>query len=150
MISVTCPTAVETMALGRRLASLLRAGDVVLLSGSLGAGKTAFASGLAEGLGVDELVTSTSFVIEKRYEGLMPMVHVDVYRLGSSGEFEDLDLIDGAVDGVLVIEWGQAVAAGVPADHLVVEFEVADDGARTISLIPKGLWQARPLKELEL
>lgn len=150
MMNLTCPTAVETMALGRRLASLLRAGDVILLSGGLGAGKTAFTSGLAEGLGVVEPVTSPSFVIVRRYEGLLPLVHVDVYRLGSSGEFEDLDLIDDAADGVLVIEWGQVIAGGIPPDHLIVEFEVADDESRSISLVPKGSWRSRPLKELEL
>ena len=149
MIAIQCATPPETMALGRRLASMLRAGDVILLAGDLGSGKTAFVSGLAEGLGVEERVTSPSFVIVKRYDGLLPLVHVDVYRLGSSGEFEDLELIEEAEDGVLAIEWGHAVSSSVPADHLLIEFSVADDECRTLTIIPKGRWNSRPLKELQ-
>lgn len=150
MIELVCPTVAETMALGRRLASLLHSGDVILLSGDLGSGKTAFASGIAEGLGVEERVTSPSFVIVRTYTGLMPFTHVDVYRLQSSGEFEDLELVEDAADGVLVIEWGPAVAASVPRDHLLVTLEVAADDRREISLFPKGTWRSRPLQELQL
>lgn len=148
MFEVPCDTVVETMALGRRLAAFLRAGDVILLAGDLGSGKTIFTSGLAEGLGVQERVTSPSFVIVRTYEGLMPLTHVDVYRLSTSGEFEDIDVVEQAADGVLVIEWGQAVSALVPPDHLVVEFDVADDERRVLTLIPKGSWRSRPLREL--
>ena len=92
MTTVICPTEADTRAVGRRLASLLRAGDVVLLAGDLGAGKTVFASGIAEGLGVEGQVVSPSFVLVRRYTGLMSMVHADLYRIGSSGEIQDLDL----------------------------------------------------------
>ncbi len=150
MIEVLCSSVAETMALGRRLASLLHSGDVILLAGDLGSGKTAFASGIAEGLGVEERVTSPSFVIVRTYTGLIPFTHVDVYRLQSSGEFEDLELVEDAADGVLVIEWGPAVAASVPRDHLLVTLDVTADEQREISLFPKGSWRSRPLQELEL
>ncbi|MBT8200954.1 MAG: tRNA (adenosine(37)-N6)-threonylcarbamoyltransferase complex ATPase subunit type 1 TsaE [Acidimicrobiia bacterium] len=150
MIEVLCSSVAETMALGRRLASLLHVGDVILLSGDLGSGKTAFASGIAEGLGVEERVTSPSFVIVRTYTGLIPFTHVDVYRLQSSGEFEDLELVEDAADGVLVIEWGPAVVASVPRDHLLVTLDVTLEEQREISLFPKGSWRGRPLRELQL
>jgi len=143
-----CPAEADTRALGRRLASLLRAGDVVLLAGDLGAGKTVFASGIAEGLGVAEAVVSPSFILARRYEGLMGLVHADLYRLGSSSEVEDLDLIEAARDGVLVVEWGEAAARCFPDDHLLVRLEADDTGARTVTLVGRGSWQERPLQEV--
>ena len=140
---------VETRALGRRMASFLRPGDVLILRGELGAGKTAFASGLAEGLGISELVTSPSFVLVRRYGGgFIPLVHADVYRLSSLAEFEDLGAFEEAKDAVLAIEWGDAVGAGIPDDHLVVHIEVVDDSHRRIHLVPHGAWVERPLEEL--
>ncbi|NND13835.1 MAG: hypothetical protein HKO10_07715, partial [Acidimicrobiia bacterium] len=84
------------------------------------------------------------------YTGLIPFTHVDVYRLQSSGEFEDLELVEDAADGVLVIEWGPAVVASVPRDHLLVTLDVTLDEQREISLFPKGSWRGRPLRELQL
>jgi len=147
-LTLFCPTEADTRALGRRLASLLRAGDVVLLAGDLGAGKTVFASGIAEGLGVAERVVSPSFVLARRYEGLIGLVHADLYRVGSSAEVEDLDLLDAAADGVLVVEWGEAAARCFPDDHLLVRLEVDEEGARTITLHRRGSWQGRPLEEV--
>lgn len=138
----------ETMAVGRRLAALLRPGDIILLTGRLGSGKTLFAAGLAEGLGVDELVTSPSFVLVNSYRGFMPFTHADVYRLGSSAEFDDLELPAEAADGVLAIEWGDAIAARVPPDHLVVRIDIIEGDRRRILLSPMGSWAARPLREL--
>lgn len=143
-----CPGEADTRALGRRLASLLRAGDVVLLAGDLGAGKTVFASGIAEGLGVAEPVVSPSFVLARRYEGLMGLVHADLYRLGSSAEVDDLDLVEAAVDGVLVVEWGEAAAGCFPEDQLLVRLEANDTGARTVTLVGRGSWRERPLEEV--
>lgn len=147
-ITLLCPTEADTRALGRRLASLLRAGDVVLLAGDLGAGKTVFASGIAEGLGVADQVVSPSFVLARRYEGLMGLVHADLYRLGSSAEVEDLDLIESAADGVLVVEWGEAAARCFPEDHLLVRLEADETGARMVTLVRRGSWQQRPLEEV--
>ena len=94
----------DTRAIGRRLSGLLQAGDVVVLCGSLGAGKTAFVGGVADGLGIDEQVTSPSFVLMKKYvSGFIPLVHVDVYRVGSLGEFDDLDVFEESRKSVLIV-----------------------------------------------
>jgi tRNA threonylcarbamoyladenosine biosynthesis protein TsaE len=147
-VAVACAAEADTRAVGRRLASLLRAGDVVLLSGELGAGKTVFASGVAEGLGVETPVVSPSFVLVRRYEGLMTLVHADLYRVGSSGEIEDLDLASDAADGVLVVEWGDVSEQSFGEDHLMVRITQDDDGVRTVALEPHGSWRSRPLGEV--
>ncbi|MEZ5174654.1 MAG: tRNA (adenosine(37)-N6)-threonylcarbamoyltransferase complex ATPase subunit type 1 TsaE [Acidimicrobiia bacterium] len=135
----------ETMALGRKLAPLLTAGDVVVLSGRLGCGKTLFVAGIAEGLGITKPVTSPTFLIARTYdEGFLPMIHVDVYRLGSISEFEDLALVDRGYRGVIVIEWGEAVAEVLPSSRLTVAFEMEGD-QRTISFVPAGTWCDRDL-----
>jgi len=146
--TVTCPTAADTRSVGRRLASLLRAGDIVLLAGDLGAGKTVFASGIAEGLGVEDPVVSPSFVLVRRYTGLMSMIHADLYRLGSSGELEDLDLASDAAEGVLVVEWGDVSEQSFGDDLLMVRITLDDSGVRTLELQPRGVWTARPLVEV--
>ncbi len=148
MIEVPTNNPAETLALGRRLAAMLRAGDVVLLAGKLGAGKTLLASGIGEGLGVEEQLTSPSFILARSHEGFMPVVHADVYRLGSSAEFEDLDLPEQARDGVLLIEWGDVVAQGVPESHLLVEIDIAGESERVFRFLPSGSWSTRPLGEL--
>lgn len=149
VISVATTSVADTRTVGRRLAGLLRPGDVILLVGELGSGKTALVSGLAEGLGVSELVTSPTFVIVKRYaDGFIPLVHVDTYRLSTTGEFEDLDLLPTNADAVVAIEWGDSVVALVPDDHLKVALTVDDDGRRTIRFAPAGAWTERPLEEL--
>lgn len=146
MIEVRCPTPEDTEALGSRIASHLRPGDVVVLAGGLGAGKTLLARGIATGLGVDEPVVSPSFVLVRQYRsGFMPVVHVDVYRLESMHEFEDLDALELAEDGLLVIEWGEAVEPVLPPDHLRIEFEVEDDETRILRFVGEGNWSTRDL-----
>jgi tRNA threonylcarbamoyladenosine biosynthesis protein TsaE len=150
MIEFTCPTATDTRAAAGRLASLCRAGDVIVLVGRLGAGKTAFVGGLADGLGVDERVVSPSFVLMRRYDsGFVPLIHVDVYRVGSMLEFEDLEVLELGRDGVVVIEWGDAVGPELPPDRLRVEIDVHEDESRTIRLIPLGRWSERPLEQVK-
>ena len=148
MTTVICPTEAETRAVGRRLASMLRAGDIVLLAGDLGAGKTVFVSGVAEGLGVDDPVVSPSFVLVRRYRGLMEMIHADLYRVGSSGEIEDLDLISDAAEGVLMVEWGDVSEQSFGEDHLMIRITSDEEGARTLSLEPHGSWASRPIGEV--
>ena len=148
-VEIDSRSEVETRAAGRRLASLLRPGDVLLLAGELGAGKTAFAAGLAEGLGVVQAVVSPSFVLVRRYPGgFIPLVHADVYRAGSLNEVEDLDLFEEARDGVLVVEWGNVVASAMPDDYLRIEFEVTGPQERLLRFVPQGSWTERPLEEL--
>lgn len=121
-LQVETRSAAETHAVAAAVAGVVRAGDVLLLSGDLGAGKTVFARGLAEGLDVDDQVVSPTFTIVREYAGRLPLVHVDVYRLESVRELEDLGL-DEIVreDAVAVIEWGDSVAALFP-EWLEVRF----------------------------
>jgi len=139
----------ETMSLGRKFAALLTAGDVVALSGRLGAGKTLFVSGVANGLGISARITSPTFLIEKIYrDGFLPLIHADVYRLGSVGEFEDLELADEGRDGAVLIEWGDAIADSLPPDHLVIHFEIEGED-RLIGFQPHGTWSKRDLGALD-
>lgn len=149
MIALHCPTVVETRAAAARLASLCRPGDVIVLSGGLGVGKTTFVGGLADGLGVEEPITSPTFVLMRSYEsGFLPLVHVDVYRIGSTLEFDDLEVLELGRNGVVAIEWGDAVGAVLPDDRLAVDLAVADDGSRTVTLRPMGSWAERPIAEV--
>jgi tRNA threonylcarbamoyladenosine biosynthesis protein TsaE len=144
MIEVSCPGPEHTVALASRVASLVRPGDVIVLAGKLGAGKTLFAGGLASGLGVEEPVVSPTFVLVRQYlSGFLPFFHADIYRLNSFNEFEDLDVIEHARDGVLVVEWGDAIETTLPTDHLRVRIEVDDDDGRVVSLEPFGSWHER-------
>lgn len=146
MIEVRCPTEADTRAVARRLAASVRPGDIILLAGGLGVGKTLFTAGLAAGLGIDEPVVSPSFVLVRQYRtGFLPMVHVDVYRLASLNEFDDLEVLDLAADGVAVIEWGDALEGAIPDDHLRIEFIVEPDSTRVLRLVPGGTWADRDL-----
>ena len=123
---VTCRSSEETRAVGRAIGALLEPGDVVLLDGQLGAGKTVFAKGVAEGLGVEDTVVSPTFTLAREYRGRLRLLHVDVYRLDQVQEFLDLGLEDLAGDdAVTVVEWGEAVAAELPVEHLEVRLAMA-------------------------
>jgi tRNA threonylcarbamoyladenosine biosynthesis protein TsaE len=149
MIEIHCPTESDTRAVARKLAACLAPGDVVVLAGGLGAGKTLFTSGVAAGLGIDEPVVSPSFVLVRRYDsGFLPLVHVDVYRLSSANEFDDLDVFGMASDGVLVIEWGDAVESLLPREHLRVMFEVGSDESRDLRIVGTSAWAERGLEGL--
>lgn len=109
--------------LGRRVARLLQAGDLVVLTGDLGAGKTTFTQGLGEGLGVRGQVTSPTFVIARVHPSTVggpPLVHVDAYRLGSIEEVDDLDLDASLAESVTVVEWGEGLVEDLSTDRLEV------------------------------
>lgn len=145
-MEIRCPTEADTAAVARKLAATLRPGDLILLAGGLGVGKTLFTTGLASGLGIEEQVLSPSFVLVRHYRsGFLPLVHVDVYRLGTANEFDDLEVLDLGVDGVVVIEWGDALEAELPEDHLRIDFVVEEDGTRVLRLLPSGTWAERDL-----
>ena len=136
----------ETRRAAAALAELLAPGDVVNLTGDLGAGKTAFVQGAAKALGVEGPVVSPTFVLVREYRGQMPIYHVDVYRLERLQEVHDLgfeDLLDPT--GVVFVEWGDAVEAMLPDSHLRVELATAEEPeTRTLHVSARGpAWAAR-------
>ena len=128
----------ETKRLGERLAHLLRSGDVLLLQGMLGAGKTCFTQGVGRGLGVKEAVKSSSFVLVNEYEGRLHVHHADLFRLSGPEEVADLYLEENAAAGVLIVEWPEVALTALPEEHLMLRFELVDDRRRTIHLEPHG------------
>lgn len=136
-------TGTEMRDLGRRLARILRAGDLVILAGPLGAGKTTLVQGIGEGLGVRGPVTSPTFVIARVHpvlSGAGPaLVHADAYRLGSISEVDDLDLDTDATAAVTVVEWGTGLAEGLAEDRLDISIQpdLASD-VRTVQLNGHG------------
>lgn len=131
------PTDTAMRELGRELAGRLRAGDLVILSGPLGAGKTTLVQGIGAGLRVRGPITSPTFVIARVHPGSPSLVHADAYRLGSVEEVDDLDL--DTADAVTVVEWGRGLAEGLAADRLEISIEPDRDGdARTVRIIGHG------------
>ncbi len=128
----------QTRRLGERLAPLLRAGDLVLLSGELGSGKTVLVQGLARGLGVKEGVSSKSFVLVGEYHGRLPLYHADLYRLEAPEEAEELGLEECLERGVLVVEWPERAWEVFPPDHLLVRFQVTGERKRRLLLEAGG------------
>ena len=129
--------------LGRRLAALLRAGDLVILAGPLGAGKTTLVQGIGAGLGVRGPVTSPTFVIARVHAALTgsgpALVHADAYRLGSFGEVDDLDLDTDAGSAVTVVEWGTGLAEPLAEDRLEITIKPDQDGdVRTVRINGHG------------
>ena len=146
---ITTTGAARTRALGRRLARLLRAGDVLLLQGPLGAGKTTLVQGIGSGLGVEGPVASPTFVLLAQHdlprEGVRPdgpraLYHADLYRLTEPEEVRDLALAEQAADGALVIEWPERGLAALPAEHLLVVIESDPDAAseRRFTIVAVG------------
>jgi tRNA threonylcarbamoyladenosine biosynthesis protein TsaE len=127
-VELTVPTAESMRTLGQRIADLLRPGDVVLLTGDLGAGKTTLTQGIGTGLGATTPVVSPTFVIARVHrDGRVPLVHVDAYRLGSTLEVDDLDL-DADVDAsVTVVEWGEGKVEGLAEDRIEIRIARSPD-----------------------
>lgn len=136
---IALPTADDTHAFGVRLASVLRAGDLVVLSGPLGAGKTALVQGIGAGLGVRGNVVSPTFVIARVHQGRLPLVHVDAYRLGSLDEVDDLDLDVSTDAAVTAVEWGTGKVEQLADARLEIELSRAPDSEhRTARLVGHG------------
>lgn len=141
-------TAEDTQAMGRALGAVLRAGDLVVLTGGLGAGKTTLTRGLGQGLGVRGPVTSPTFVIARVHPSLVggpALVHVDAYRLAGVLELDDLDLDASVDDSVTVVEWGHGLAEDLSEDRLEVVLEVDPATERRTATVTGvgGRW-ARP------
>ncbi len=142
-VAVEIPTADGMRLLGERLAGVLRAGDLVVLTGSLGAGKTTLAQGIGAGLGVRGAVTSPTFVIARVHPPLASgpaLVHADAYRLGGALEVDDLDLDASLADSVTLVEWGHGLVEGLAADRLDIEISrsTADTETRQVLVTAHG------------
>ncbi len=134
-MNFTTANAEETIKLGEKIAKRLKPGDLVALSGELGAGKTTLVKGIAKGLGVKNYryVNSPSFVLVKEYKGKIPLFHFDIYRLNNLKDIEDIGYEDYlARDGVIVIEWSSKMARILPKRHLDVALKIKSPGKRTI------------------
>ncbi len=141
----------ETRALGARIGELLQPGDVVLLQGPLGAGKTAMTQGIGRGAGSGDLVNSPTFVLINEYRGRVKLYHVDLYRLEDPDDILQLDLPGYTTDGALIVEWPERGAGLLPDEHLHVAIEQGEDGApdaRRITLTAFGERPAALLRAL--
>ncbi|PWK05996.1 tRNA (adenosine(37)-N6)-threonylcarbamoyltransferase complex ATPase subunit type 1 TsaE [Tumebacillus permanentifrigoris] len=151
MLTYEMASVEATQALAARLGEVVQAGDVLCLSGDLGAGKTTFTQGLARGLGVEEPVSSPTFTIIKEYDdGRIPLYHMDIYRLGEAAVHEDLgydEYFYGA--GVSVIEWSEYLEDLLPEDRLLAHITIAEGGGRHLVFTATGPRATARLKELE-
>lgn len=144
------PTAADTHALGQHLAGVLRAGDLIVLTGPLGAGKTALVQGIGDGLQVTGTVVSPTFVIARIHRGQLPLVHVDAYRLGSQIDVDDLDLDVDTATAVTVVEWGAGLVEQLADARLEVAIDRAEDSEeRTAELTAVGGDWAQRLAALD-
>jgi tRNA threonylcarbamoyladenosine biosynthesis protein TsaE len=138
-VSIALATPQDTHAFGRRLATVLRPGDLIVLSGPLGAGKTALVQGIGAGLEVRGTVTSPTFVIARVHRGRVPLVHVDAYRLSSFSEVDDLDLDVDMNVAVTVVEWGTGLVEQLAEDRLEIAIARDDESeARAVTLTAVG------------
>ncbi|MDR9459791.1 MAG: tRNA (adenosine(37)-N6)-threonylcarbamoyltransferase complex ATPase subunit type 1 TsaE [Dehalococcoidia bacterium] len=129
----------ETQRLGNRLGRLAQPGDLFMLVGGLGAGKTCLTQGIAWGLDIDGYATSPTFVVINQYRGRLPLYHIDLYRLDSIEEVVDLGLDDYLYgNGVCVVEWADKAMNVLPPEHLLVEINYLSDTVRNLVLNPSG------------
>lgn len=151
---IVLPEVDDTQALGRALGGVLRAGDLVVLTGGLGAGKTTLTQGLGDGLGVRGPVTSPTFVIARVHPSLVGgpvLVHVDAYRLGGTLELDALDLDASVEDGVTVVEWGHGLAEDLSENRLEVVLEAdPETEVRTATVVGLGGRWATPTADAAL
>jgi tRNA threonylcarbamoyladenosine biosynthesis protein TsaE len=151
-MTLVLPTEHDTLRFGELLGRRLRPGDLVILSGSLGAGKTVLTKGIAVGMGVTGIVMSPTFVIARVHhpagEAGVTLVHVDAYRLGGVLEFDDLDLDTDLTAAAVVVEWGEGRAEQLAEDHLVIRMQRREDDTRTVELQATGERWAALLDEL--
>ncbi len=148
-LSLVSGSAEETQQIGIRMGKLARSGDLFLLVGGLGTGKTCLTQGIAWGLGVEGYATSPSFVVINHYRGRLPLYHIDLYRLDRLEEVMELGLEDYLYgEGVCVVEWAEKGLAVLPEEHLLVEMSFLSDTERRIIFKPSGERYLRMLSRL--
>ncbi len=166
MFSITAKDAEDTKALGAALADFVRGGDLVMLTGDLGTGKTTFTQGLGRAMGVRGRIASPTFIIARTHKGTNgpDLVHVDAYRIEDLDDLETLDLDTALEDAVVVVEWGEGKTETLADDRLEIvitnptdirevgdDLEAADSGLRELTFKPVGLrWQAETTLEEDL
>jgi tRNA threonylcarbamoyladenosine biosynthesis protein TsaE len=136
----------DTVRLGIALGEVCRSGDLILLVGPLGAGKTCFAKGVARGMGIDRVVRSPSFIILSRYEGQLPLAHLDLYRIEGEAAIDELGLDEQLEDAVLLVEWGEKLA-GRWEDSVRIRFEETGETARRLVIDSSGEEPRRRVEE---
>ena len=135
----TSKNAEETESLGIRLGNSLKKGDVISLRGSLGAGKTVLAKGIAKALDIEEAIVSPTFTIVQEYNGSMKMYHMDLYRLSGEDEFESMGGEEFLYpDGITLVEWSEKIESMLPDNTIYVEIGINSDGTREISIKREG------------
>jgi len=140
----------ETQKLGRRLGEQALPGDVFLLVGELGAGKTCLTQGIAWGLGIEEYALSPSFVIMRELQGRLPLYHIDLYRLNTIEESIDLGLDDYLYgEGVCVVEWAEKALSILPGKHLLIRISYLSDTGRSFKMVPYGERYLELVEQLE-
>ena len=138
-IDLTSHSPEQTQKIGVRIGELALPGDVFLLSGSLGAGKTCLTQGIAWGLDIKEYALSPTFVIAREMHGRLPLYHIDLYRLDNIDEIEDLGLDDYLYGkGACVVEWAEKALGLLPSEHLLIQMDFLSDTVRSLQLKPSG------------
>ena len=149
---ITTDSVEHTKKIGEKLGSLVNTGTVIALSGELGSGKTSFVQGMAIGLDVPDnyYITSPSFTLINEYPGRCKLFHVDLYRIGNIDDVEDIGLYDILEqNGVVAIEWGNKLPENVLSEHVAMQFEIADENLRKISMTAFGLEDINLLRRLK-
>ncbi len=141
----------ETHTLGSKVGELAQPGDIFLLSGNLGAGKTSLTQGIAWGVGSSEYALSPTFVLMRELKGRLPLYHIDLYRLDNIAEISDLGLDDYLYDhGICVIEWAEKGLSVLPTEHLLIKIDYLNDTDRSLEFVPRGKRYERLLAQLKL
>ena len=149
-LEIVSNSAEQTRKIGMKLGKLAASGDVILLVGSLGAGKTYLTQGIAHGLGIHEYTASPTFVLVREYRGKLPLYHIDLYRLDKIEEVTQLGLDDYLYgNGVCVVEWADKGLSVLPEEYLLIEMQIVSPMKRKLNLIPKGTRYLEILSKLK-
>jgi tRNA threonylcarbamoyladenosine biosynthesis protein TsaE len=145
---ITTHSAEETQNIGQALGALTQSGDLILLNGTLGAGKTTLTQGIAWGLGVEEYAHSPTFILAHEYHGRVKLHHLDLYRIDDPREVEELGIDEFMIDGVCVVEWAEKAIDLFPEERLLVELTELGEKSRGLRLIPTGERYVRLVGEI--